>query len=147
MGCAGCLLRVHYLRSDDWWNLCHKTLILCSQQVESNIWTSSFIITKPVFYWWEQPHPHTFAFYLWPISSSEICILVIYTVFQKNVPPLACYNFDTHEWISTVLAEMLLIKYAIKKCFIMVPQITCASALSGKMKKHENHIFHSIGLC
>jgi len=22
-----------------------------------------------------------------------------YTVSQKNVPPLACYNFDTHEWI------------------------------------------------
>ena len=23
----------------------------------------------------------------------------IYTVSQKNVPPLACYNFDAHEWI------------------------------------------------
>ena len=22
-----------------------------------------------------------------------------YTVSQKNVPPLACYNFDAHEWI------------------------------------------------
>jgi len=22
-----------------------------------------------------------------------------YTVSQKNIPPLACYNFDTHEWI------------------------------------------------
>jgi len=22
-----------------------------------------------------------------------------YTVSQKKVPPLACYNFDTHEWI------------------------------------------------
>jgi len=29
----------------------------------------------------------------------------------------------------------------------MPPQITCASALPGKMGKHENHIFHSIGLC
>jgi len=26
-------------------------------------------------------------------------------------------------------------------------QITCASALPGKTRKHENHIFHSIGLC
>jgi len=34
----------------------------------------------------------------------------IYTVSQKNVPPLACYNFDTHEWILIFLAEMLLIK-------------------------------------
>jgi len=24
-----------------------------------------------------------------------------YTMSQKNVPPLACYNFDTHEWILT----------------------------------------------
>ena len=22
-----------------------------------------------------------------------------YTVYHKNVPPLACYNFDAHEWI------------------------------------------------
>jgi len=26
-------------------------------------------------------------------------ILVTYIVFQENVPPLACYNLDTHEWI------------------------------------------------
>jgi len=39
----------------------------------------------------------------------------------------------------------------------MPPQITCASALPGKTRKHENHIFHSnavlvesaaaVGLC
>jgi len=39
----------------------------------------------------------------------------------------------------------------------MPPQITCASALPGRMGKHENHIFHSnvvlvesaaaVGLC
>ena len=29
----------------------------------------------------------------------------------------------------------------------MPPQIICASALPGKTGKHENHIFHSIGLC
>jgi len=28
----------------------------------------------------------------------------------KKVPPLACYNFDTHEWILIFLAEMLPIK-------------------------------------
>ena len=26
---------------------------------------------------------------------------------SKNVPPLACYNFDTREWILIFLAEML----------------------------------------
>jgi len=29
---------------------------------------------------------------------------------SKNVPPLACYNFDTREWILIFLAEMLPIK-------------------------------------
>jgi len=39
----------------------------------------------------------------------------------------------------------------------MAPQITCASALPGKTRKHENHIFHpnavlvesaaAVGLC
>ena len=24
---------------------------------------------------------------------------ILYTVFQKNAPPLACYIFDAHEWI------------------------------------------------
>ena len=25
---------------------------------------------------------------------------------SKNVPPLACYNFDVHKWILIFLAEM-----------------------------------------
>jgi len=29
----------------------------------------------------------------------------------------------------------------------MPPQITCACALPGKTGKHENHTFHTIGLC
>jgi len=29
---------------------------------------------------------------------------------SKNVSPLACYNFDTREWILIFLAEMLPIK-------------------------------------
>jgi len=45
------------------------------------------------------------------------------------------------------LAEMLPIKYAIKRLFTMPPQIPHASALSGKTRKHENQIFHSVGLC
>jgi len=42
---------------------------------------------------------------------------------------------------------MLPIKQAIKRRFTMPPQIACAFALPGKTGKHENHIFHSIGLC
>jgi len=26
-------------------------------------------------------------------------MLQVYTMSQKNVPPLACYNFDAREWI------------------------------------------------
>jgi len=46
-----------------------------------------------------------------------------------------------------ILAEMLPIKWAIKRRFTTPPQITCASALPGKTRKHENHIFHLIELC
>jgi len=47
--------------------------------------------------------------------------------------------------------------YAIKRRFAVSNQITCASALPGKTRKHGNHIFHStavlvesaaaVGLC
>jgi len=61
---------------------------------------------------------------------------------SKNVPPLVCYNFDIREHISHFLAEVSLIKWAIKRFFNVPPQITSASALPGKMEKHENRIFH-----
>jgi len=32
------------------------------------------------------------------------------SLVSKNVPPLACYNFDTREWILLFLAEVLTIK-------------------------------------
>jgi len=37
----------------------------------------------------------------WKIIIILIIIIIhpLYTVSQKNVPPLACYDFDTHEWI------------------------------------------------
>jgi len=35
--------------------------------------------------------------------------LLIHRV-SKSVPPLACYNFDAHEWILIFLAQMLPIK-------------------------------------
>jgi len=38
--------------------------------------------------------------------------MVLYYIHHvsKNVPHLACYNFDAHEWILIFLAEMLPIK-------------------------------------
>jgi len=61
---------------------------------------------------------------------------------SKNVPPLACYNFDACERILIFfLAGMLPIKQAIKRHFTMPHQLTCASALPVKTGKRENCIF------
>jgi len=66
---------------------------------------------------------------------------------SKNVPPLAYYNFDAHEWILIFFGRNVTDKVGNQKSFTMPPQIACASALPGKTGKHENHLFHSIGLC
>jgi len=70
-----------------------------------------------------------------------------YTVSQKNVPPMACYNFDTHEWILIFFGSNVTDNVGNQKIFTVPPQITCASALPVKTGKQENHIVHSIGLC
>jgi len=56
-----------------------------------------------------------------------IAILPIHRV-SKNVPPVACYNIDTHEQILIFFGRNV---------------TTCGSALPGKTGKHEIHIFHS----
>jgi len=74
--------------------------------------------------------------------------LAYYTVSQKKTSHLWLAITLTHMngfWY--FLAEMLPMKWAMRRRFTMPPQITCASALPGKMGKHKNHIFHSIGLC
>jgi len=49
-------------------------------------------------------------FFLTSFILTLLTLLYIYTPCLKNVPPLVCYNFDTHEWILIFLAEMLPIK-------------------------------------
>jgi len=49
---------------------------------------------------------------------------------SKNVPPLACYNFDTHEWILIFFGRNVTDK--VGNHFTTSPQITCTSALPGK---------------
>jgi len=39
-----------------------------------------------------------------------VVIRVQYTPCLKKVPPLACYNFDAHEWILIFFGEMLPMK-------------------------------------
>jgi len=61
-------------------------------------------------------------------------------VSQKNVPLLACYNFDAHEWILIFFARNVTDKEGNQKTLYYSTQITCASALPVKTGKHENHI-------
>ena len=61
----------------------------------------------------------------------------------KNVPPLACYNFDAHECILIFFGRNVTDKVGNQRCFTMPPQITSSSALSGKTGKYKNRIFHS----
>ena len=70
-------------------------------------------------------------------AETKLNAMHIYTVSQKNVQPLACYNFDTHEWILIFFGRNVTDKV---RRFTMPPQITCASALPGKTRKSENHI-------
>jgi len=69
--------------------------------------------------------------------------ILVYTPCLKNVPLLACYTFDTCERILIFFDRNVTDQVAIKRRFTMPPEITCASALSGKIGKHENCIFHS----
>jgi len=55
---------------------------------------------------------------------------------SKNVSPLACYNFDTCEWILTFFGRNITDKVANQ----MTLYYAYASALPAKMAKHENCI-------
>ena len=70
------------------------------------------------------------------------------TVSQKNVPPLACYNFDAHKWILIFLAQMLRLKQAIKRRFTMPPQITWQNAETRKSHFTQlDCVTHTMHLC
>jgi len=96
------------------------------------------------YYFTHQSYP--FA-HLGLTSFRRITKLIIYTVSQKTSHLWLAITLTHMNGFWHFLAEMLLIKQAIKRHFTMPPQVTCASALPGKTRKHENHIFHSIGLC
>ena len=70
----------------------------------------------------------------------------MYTVSQKNVPPMVCYNFDIRECILIFFGGNVTDKVSSQNTFTMPPQMTCASALPGKRGKHENRIF-SVKCC
>jgi len=57
---------------------------------------------------------HGFPTYYTLFVPTDIALLrpmsMFTTMCLKNVPPLACYNFNTDEWILIFLVEMLPIK-------------------------------------
>ena len=72
---------------------------------------------------------------------------VKYTVPQKTSHLWLAITSTHVHWFWYVLAEMLPIKYTIKRCFTMPPQITSASALPGKNGKRKNCIFQWLYKC
>jgi len=70
-----------------------------------------------------------------------------YTLCLKNVPPLACYNFDAGEWILTFFGRNVTDKVGNQKTLYYATSNNLCFCTTFKMGKHEDHIFHSIGLC
>jgi len=67
---------------------------------------------------------------------------------EKNVPPVACYNFDAHEWILIFFGRNVTDKVGNQTTlYYATSNNLCFCTIPGKMRKHENHIFHSIRLC
>jgi len=62
---------------------------------------------------------------------------------SKNAPPLSCYNFDNHEWITTYFGRNVTDNVGNQKAlYYATSNNLCKknSALPGKTGKHENHI-------
>jgi len=67
---------------------------------------------------------------------------------SKNVPPLACYNFDAREWILIFFGRNVTDEVGNQKTlYYATSSNLCCFCTTCQMGKHENHIFHSIGLC
>jgi len=88
---------------------------------------------------------------LWK-QETRVPMLSFSTVFvihrvSKNVPPLACYNFDTHEWILTFFGRIVTNKVGNQKTrHYAISNILCFCTTWQNGKTQQSH-FHSIGLC
>ena len=60
---------------------------------------------------------------------------------SKNVPPLACYNFDTREWSLTFFGRNVTDKVGNQKTLYYATSSNLCFSLPGKTGKRENHIF------
>jgi len=69
------------------------------------------------------------------------------TLCLKNVPPLTCYNLYIHGSIVTIFGKNVAEKVAIKMYFIVLPQLTIASALPEETGNLEIASFHLNAAC
>jgi len=92
---------------------------------------------------WHFDHCMYYHLKLHSVSIMRLLLWLIYyyTMSQKNVPPLVCYNFDTRERILIFFGRNVTDVVSSQKRFTLPPQITCASALPSKTEKRENCIF------
>jgi len=65
-----------------------------------------------------------------------------YTVSQKTSPMFLAITCESIVGFSQYLAEILLRKEAIKRCYIFPPHLTNASALPCKTENTEDVCFH-----
>ena len=65
----------------------------------------------------------------------------IYTVSQKHVPPLACYDFDTCEWILIFFGRNATDKASNQKTFYYATPSNLCFSTTWQNGKHENCIF------
>ena len=70
-----------------------------------------------------------------------------YTLSLKNVLPLAWYNCDAHEWILIFLGRNVTDKVGNQKTLYHATSNNLCFCTNCQNGVHENHIFHSIGLC
>jgi len=59
-------------------------------------------------------------------------------VSPKNVPPLACYNFDAREWILIFFGRNVTDKVGNQTTLYYATSNNCTTCQNGE---HENHIF------
>ena len=92
------------------------------------------------------------------IRNNSIIVLIAYFVdiilryyvhrVSKNVPPLACYNFDAHEWILIFFGRNVTDKVGNQKTlYYATSDNVCYCTIWQNAKQHKNHMFHSVGLC
>jgi len=74
-------------------------------------------------------------------------VLMLTTPCLKNVPPLACYNFDAHEWILIFFGRNVIDKVGNQKTlYCSHSSNMCFCTTCQNVETRKSH-FHSIGLC